>query len=103
LTVKKAGSIFNPISIDPKVEWRQTSAMRFVGGGVSNFQQAPADGDTLNQKGLMFCAEHWRRILRENTSTDHAFNQSSQSIQSLFTHIVFFLKDRFEPKDEKKW
>lgn len=84
---------FNPISIDPNIGLEASfNESFFLRAGISNFQRALADGDTLNQKKVwIFQPSLGAGFKMGNTYVDYAFSNLANQSNPLFTH-VFSLK-----------
>lgn len=71
----------------------------FVRGGVTNFQQALADGDTLNQKKVwIYQPSIGAGFKVNNVMLDYAFTNLANQSNPLFTHI-FSLRLNFVKKE----
>ncbi len=94
---------FNPVSIDPKIGLEANiNDVVFIRAGASNFQQALADGDTLNQKKVwIFQPSVGAGFKAGNVTIDYAFTNLANQSNPLFTH-VFSLKIDFAPKKAPK-
>lgn len=92
---------FNPISIDPNIGLEASfNESFFLRAGISNFQRALADGDTLNQKKVwIFQPSLGAGFKMGNTYVDYAFSNLSNQSNPLFTH-VFSLKFDLIKKDK---
>lgn len=91
----------DPISIDPKAGLEAAiSKVVFIRAGISNFQKALADGDTLNQKKVwIYQPAVGAGFKIGNVSIDYAFTNLSNQSNSLYTH-VFSLKVDFAKKEQ---
>ncbi|HWB25210.1 MAG TPA: PorV/PorQ family protein [Chitinophagaceae bacterium] len=92
----------NPISIDPKigVEANINNTV-FIRAGASNFQQALADGDTLNQKKVwIFQPSIGAGFKIGNVVIDYAFTNLANQSNPLYTH-VFSLRIDLVPKNKE--
>ena len=92
----------DPVSIDPKVglEYAYKNIF-FVRGGINNFQQGLADGDTLNQKKVWIYQPSVGAGFRVKSLTvDYAFANLANQSNPLFTH-VFSLKLDLGGREEK--
>ncbi|MDO9373170.1 MAG: PorV/PorQ family protein [Bacteroidota bacterium] len=80
----------NPISVDPNVGLEAAiKDVFFVRGGVTNFQKALADGDTLNQKKVWIYQPSLGAGVRiKNVWLDYAFTNLANQSNPLYTHIV---------------
>lgn len=93
----------NPISIDPKFGMEANiSDVVFVRAGVSNFQRALADGDTLNQKKVwIFQPSLGAGFKVGNVAIDYAFTNLANQNNPLYTN-VFSLRIDLGPKNKEK-
>ena len=84
-------------------EWKQISANTvFVRAGVSNFQRALADGDTLNQKKVwIFQPSLGAGFKVGNVAIDYAFTNLANQSNPLYTN-VFSLYIDLVPKGKEK-
>lgn len=83
----------DPVSVDPKLglEYGYKNIL-FVRGGINNFQQGLADGDTLNQKRVWIYQPSVGVGFRiKSVMIDYAFANLANQSNPLFTH-VFSLK-----------
>ncbi|WP_346237998.1 PorV/PorQ family protein [Niabella insulamsoli] len=79
----------DPVSIDPKLglEYGYKNVF-FVRGGINNFQQGLADGDTLNQKKVWIYQPSVGAGFRiKSVVIDYAFANLANQSNPLFTHI----------------
>jgi hypothetical protein len=77
------------VSIDPKlgVECGFNKAF-FLRAGINNFQQALADGDTLNQKKVwIYQPSAGAGFKIQNVRIDYAFTNLANQSNPLFTHV----------------
>ena len=83
----------NAISVDPHAGLEASiKNVFFVRAGISNFQQALADGDTTNQKRVwIFQPSLGAGFKINNISIDYAFTNLANQSNPLYTHI-FSLK-----------
>lgn len=93
-----------PVSIDPHIGLELgINDVFYVRGGVTNFQQALADGDTLNQKKVwIFQPSAGVGIKLKDAVIDYAFSNLANQSEPLFTHIVSLrlnLRKREKNKD----
>lgn len=79
----------SPVSVDPKVGVEASiSKVVFVRAGISNFQRALADGDTLNQKKVwIFQPSVGAGFKLGNVSIDYAFTNLANQENPLYTHV----------------
>ena len=89
------------INIDPHVGFEASYQNSiFFRAGVSNFQKALADGDTLNQKKVwIFQPSVGAGFKIKNVRIDYAFTNLANQSNPLYTHI-FSLKVDLRKKDE---
>ena len=83
----------NSINIDPHVGLEAAiKNVFFVRAGVTNFQRALADGDTLNQKKVWIYQPSLGAGFKiKNVTIDYAFSNLANQSNPLYTHI-FSLK-----------
>ena len=83
----------NPISVDPHLGLEVViKSVFFIRAGISNFQQALADGDTLNQKKVWIYQPSLGAGFKiKNVSIDYAFSNLANQTTPLYSHI-FSLK-----------
>jgi hypothetical protein len=93
----------NPISIDPKFGAEVNIANTvFIRAGVSNFQRALADGDTLNQKKVWIYQPSLGAGFKVgNVAIDYAFTNLANQSNPLYTN-VFSLYIDLVPKGKEK-
>jgi hypothetical protein len=93
----------NALSIDPRAGVEANiSDVVFIRAGVSNFQQALADGDTLNQKKVwIFQPSIGAGFKIGNVSIDYAFTNLANQSNPLYTN-VFSLRVDFMPKQNRE-
>jgi hypothetical protein len=79
----------NPVSIDPHLGLEaRIKNVFFIRGGISNFQQALADGDTLNQKKVwIYQPSIGAGFKIKNIMLDYAFTNLANQSNPLYTHI----------------
>ncbi len=87
----KRNTVFssNPVSIDPHfgLEVNVKDAF-FIRGGITNFQKALADGDTLNQKKVwIYQPSAGAGFKIKNVMIDYAFTNLANQSNPLYTHI----------------
>jgi len=90
----------DPVSIDPKfgVEANINNIV-FLRAGISNFQKALADGDTLNQKKVwIYQPSIGAGFKIGNVAIDYAFTNLANQSNPLYTH-VFSLRLDIMPKN----
>ncbi|HYC40877.1 MAG TPA: PorV/PorQ family protein [Chitinophagaceae bacterium] len=79
----------DPVSADPRLGLElDVNNIFFLRGGISNFQRALADGDTVNQKKVWIyqpAAGAGFRI--SNVTIDYAFTNLANQSNPLFTHV----------------
>lgn len=91
----------DPVSGDPKLglelSYKDVFAVR---GGINNFQQGLADGDTLNQKKVwIFQPSIGAGFKIQQLSIDYAFSNLANQSNPLFTH-VFSLRFNLKKKEK---
>ena len=79
----------DPVSVDPHVGLEAAiKDVFFIRGGVSNFQQALSDGDTLNQKKVWIYQPSLGAGFKiKNVMIDYAFTNLANQSNPLYTHI----------------
>ena len=79
----------NPVSVDPHVGLEAAiKDVFFIRAGVSNFQQALSDGDTLNQKKVWIYQPSLGAGFKiKNVMIDYAFTNLANQSNPLYTHI----------------
>ncbi len=89
----------NPISIDPKMGLEANiNNVVFIRAGITNFQKALADGDTLNQKKVwIYQPSIGAGFKIGNVGIDYAFTNLANQGNPLYTH-VFSLRIDLAPK-----
>ena len=92
----------DPVSIDPKFGLEANiNDVLFIRAGVSNFQQALADGDTLNQKKVwIYQPSLGAGVKIKNVALDYAFSNLANQSNPLYTHI-FSLKITLVKKEKE--
>jgi hypothetical protein len=90
----------NTISMDPHLGLEASvKDVFFVRGGVTNFQKALADGDTLNQKKVwIYQPSVGAGFKVNNVMLDYAFSNLANQSNPLFTHI-FSLRINFVKRE----
>ena len=83
----------NPISIDPHIGLEAAiKDVFFIRAGVTNFQKALSDGDTLNQKKVwIYQPSLGAGVKIKNVLLDYAYANLANQSNPLYTH-VFSLK-----------
>ncbi|HSN60931.1 MAG TPA: PorV/PorQ family protein [Ferruginibacter sp.] len=91
----------NTISADPHLGLEAAiKEVFFVRAGITNFQKALADGDTLNQKKVWIYQPSLGAGFKiNNVNLDYAFSNLANQSNPLFTH-VFSLRINFVKKDD---
>ncbi len=91
----------NPVSIDPRAGLEANiNDVVYVRAGISNFQQALKDGDTLNQqKTWIYQPSIGAGFHVGNVTVDYAFTNLANQSSPLYTHI-FSLKVDLVKKEE---
>ena len=79
----------DPVSVDPHIGLEAAiKDVFFIRGGVSNFQQALSDGDTLNQKKVwIYQPSIGAGFKIKNVMIDYAFTNLANQSNPLYTHI----------------
>jgi hypothetical protein len=99
----KRNTVFsgNTISMDPHLGLEASvKDVFFVRGGITNFQKALADGDTLNQKKVwIYQPSIGAGFKINNVMLDYAFSNLANQSNPLFTHI-FSLRINFIKKED---
>ena len=92
----------NTISFDPHVGLEASvKDVFFVRGGITNFQKALSDGDTLNQKKVwIYQPSIGAGFKIRNVMLDYAFSNLANQENPLFTHI-FSLRINFGNKKDE--
>jgi hypothetical protein len=95
----------DPISIDPKFGMEvNISNTVFVRAGVSNFQRALADGDTLNQKKVWIYQPSLGAGFKVgNVAIDYAFTNLANQSNPLYTNVFSLYIDLVPKGKEKKY
>ena len=83
----------NPVSIDPHLGLEASiKDVFFIRAGVTNFQEALADGDTLNQKKVwIYQPSLGAGVKIKNVTLDYAFSNLANQSNPLYTHIFSLL------------
>lgn len=94
----------NPISIDPKIGVEANiSNVVFIRGGITNFQRALADGDTVNQKRVwIYQPSIGAGFKIGNVAIDYAFTNLANQSNPLYTHVFSLRVDLAPKKTEPK-
>ncbi len=92
----------NTVSADPHLGLEGAiKDVFFVRAGITNFQQALSDGDTLNQKKVWIYQPSLGAGFKiKNVNIDYAFTNLANQSNPLYTHVVS-LKINFGKKDEE--
>lgn len=92
----------NTVSVDPHVGLEASfKDVFFIRGGITNFQRALSDGDTLNQKKVwIYQPSVGAGFKIKNVMIDYAFSNLANQENPLFTHI-FSLRVNFGNKKEE--
>lgn len=79
----------NPISVDPTLGVEAAIKKQFfVRAGISNFQRALADGDTLNLKKVwIYQPSLGAGVNIKNVTIDYAFTNLANQNNPLYTHV----------------
>lgn len=91
----------DPVSADPHLGLEAAiKEVFFVRAGITNFQRALADGDTLNQKRVwIYQPSIGAGFKIKNVQLDYAFSNLANQSNPLFTHVIS-LTINFKKKDE---
>ena len=91
-----------PVSIDPRLGVEANiSNVFFVRAGISNFQRALADGDTLNQKKVWIYQPSLGAGFKiGNVGIDYAFTNLANQGNPLYTHVFSLRIDLASKKDD---
>ena len=89
------------VSADPHVGLEATiKDVFFIRGGVTNFQRALADGDTLNQKKVwIYQPSIGAGFKIKNVMLDYAFTNLANQSNPLYTHVIS-LRINLKKKEE---
>ena len=92
----------NPVSVDPHVGLEaRIKDVFFIRGGVTNFQQALSDGDTLNQKKVwIYQPSIGAGFKIRNIMLDYAFTNLANQSNPLYTHIFSLRFNLVKKKEE---
>ncbi len=92
----------NSINIDPRIGLEASYQNNlFFRAGISNFQKALADGDTLNQKKVWIYQPALGAGFKiKNVMIDYAFTNLANQSNPLYTH-VFSIRVDLRKNDEK--
>lgn len=79
----------NPVSVDPHIGLEASvKDVFFVRAGITNFQKALADGDTLNQKKVwIYQPSLGAGVKIKNVTLDYAYSNLANQSNPLYTHI----------------
>ena len=91
----------NPVSIDPKLGIEANiHDLVYVRAGISNFQRALADGDTLNQKKVwIYQPSIGAGFKLGNVTIDYAFTNLANQSNPLYTHVFSLRLDLVRKED----
>ena len=91
----------NTVSADPHLGLEATiKNVFFIRGGITNFQKALADGDTLNQKKVwIYQPSIGAGFKIKNVMLDYAFTNLANQSNPLYTHVIS-LRIVFKKKEE---
>jgi hypothetical protein len=92
----------NTVSVDPHIGLEfSLKDIFFVRGGITNFQKALSDGDTLNQKKVwIYQPSIGAGFKIKNVMLDYAFSNLANQSNPLFTHI-FSLRINFGKRNDE--
>jgi hypothetical protein len=90
----------NPVSIDPRLGLEASfNQAFFLRAGISNFQRALADADTLNQKRVwIYQPSLGAGFKAGNIAIDYAFTNLANQENPLLTHVFSLRIDLVKPK-----
>jgi hypothetical protein len=90
------------LNIDPKLGLELSYNQKiFFRAGINNFQQALADGDTLNKKKVwIYQPSIGAGFKFSNVSIDYAFSNLANQSNPLFTHIFSLRVDLDKKRNE---
>ncbi|MDN3655814.1 PorV/PorQ family protein [Ferruginibacter paludis] len=79
----------NPVSVDPHLGLEANiKGVFFIRAGVTNFQKALSDGDTLNQKKVwIYQPSLGAGVKIKNVTLDYAYSNLANQSNPLYTHI----------------
>ena len=88
------------VNIDPNVGIEAAyNKVVFLRAGISNFQQALSDGDTLNQKKVwIYQPSLGAGVKFSNVGIDYAFTNLANQSNPLYTHIISLKVDLVNDK-----
>ena len=91
------------VNIDPNVGIEAAyNKVVFLRAGISNFQQALSDGDTLNQKKVwIYQPSLGAGVKFSNVGIDYAFTNLANQSNPLYTHIISLKVDLVNDKSFK--
>lgn len=91
----------NTVSADPHFGLEASiKDVFFIRGGITNFQRALADGDTLNQKKVwIYQPSIGAGFKIKNVTLDYAFTNLANQSNPLYTHVIS-LTVNFKKKEE---
>ncbi|HEX6332610.1 MAG TPA: PorV/PorQ family protein [Flavisolibacter sp.] len=92
------------MNVDPKLglELNLNNGF-FIRGGINNFQQALADGDTLNRRKVWIYQPSAGAGFRiQNVQIDYALTNLANQSNPLFTHVFSLQLDLVNDKNRKK-
>ncbi|MEJ7611320.1 MAG: PorV/PorQ family protein [Ferruginibacter sp.] len=92
----------NTVSADPHLGLEASvKDVFFVRGGITNFQKALADGDTLNQKKVwIYQPSIGAGFKIKNIGLDYAFTNLANQSNPLYTHVIS-LRINFGKKNDE--
>jgi hypothetical protein len=94
----------DPVSVDPKLGLECSfNKVFYLRAGINNFQQALADGDTLNQKKVwIYQPSAGAGFQIQNVRIDYAFTNLANQSNPLFTHVFSLQLNLVNDKNKKK-
>lgn len=94
----------DPVSVDPKLGLECSfNKVFYLRAGINNFQQALADGDTLNQKKVwIYQPSAGAGFQIQNVRIDYAFTNLANQSNPLFTHVFSLQLNLVNDKNRKR-
>lgn len=94
----------DPVSVDPRIGLECSfNKVFYLRAGINNFQEALADGDTLNQKKVwIYQPSAGAGFQIQNVRIDYAFTNLANQSNPLFTHVFSLQLNLTNDKNKKK-
>ena len=94
----------DPVSADPKLGLElDVNNVFFLRAGISNFQKALSDGDTVNQKKVwIYQPSAGAGFKISNVTIDYAFSNLANQSNPLFTHVFSLRLNLVNDKTRKE-